>query len=60
MKSQGGVSMNIIGFMFFLTLPYFAVKSCIQVLKSYSEKAERKRRVEEIERDIEELKKSIH
>jgi hypothetical protein len=52
--------MNIIGFMFFLTLPYFAVKSCIQVFKSASENAERRRRVEEIDRDIEELKKSFH
>jgi hypothetical protein len=46
--------------MFFLTLPYFAVKSCIHVFKSASENAERRRRVEEIERDIEELKKSFH
>jgi outer membrane lipoprotein-sorting protein len=52
--------MNFIGFMFFLTLPYFAVKSCIQVFKSASENAERRRRVEEIDRDIEDLKKSFH
>jgi hypothetical protein len=69
MKVQGGVPMifaydspvfDIIGVMLLLALPVGLVKFYIFLFKNSFKELERRRRVKEIERDIEELKKSFH
>jgi hypothetical protein len=52
--------MDLFGIIFFVTLPYFFIKSCIQASKQRAAEMERKRKPEACERDIEEFKERFH